>query len=155
KVRSRAMFSGMTVLVALAAAFAAGIAVALYFERSRTAVERVGFERQSRSLAADLEEARARLEAVSSKGAAQEAAIARLEERNAAAERVVEQMRIALPETFKSLAGEVLEEKSRRFAEHNQASLGQVLEPFKTRLEDFQSRIEAARLEQVRSGANL
>ncbi len=88
-------------------------------------------------------------------GAAQQATIARLEERHAATERLVEQMRVSLPETFKSLASEVLEEKSRRFAEQNQAGLGQVLEPLKTRLEDFQSKIEAARMEQVRGGAHL
>ena len=68
------------------------------------------------------------------------ATIARLEERHAATERVVEQMRVSLPETFKSLASEVLEEKSKRFVEQNQSSLGQVLEPLKTRLEDFRPR---------------
>ncbi|MGC2402001.1 MAG: DNA recombination protein RmuC [Acidobacteriaceae bacterium] len=144
-----------TVLVALAGAFIAGIVVATYFERSRMAVERAGFEKFSKSLAGELEETRARLEQVSSRESTQEAAIARLEERNAATERVMEQMRIGLPETFKSLAGEVLEEKSRRFAEHNQASLGQVLEPFKTRLEDFQAKVEAAHMEQVKGGVRL
>jgi DNA recombination protein RmuC len=68
---------------------------------------------------------------------------------------VVEQMRVNLPETFKSLANEVLEEKSRRFVEQNQTSLGQVLEPLRTRLEDFQTKIEAARMEQVRGGEKL
>jgi DNA recombination protein RmuC len=150
------MFSGMiSVLIALAAAFIAGIVVATYFERSRTAVERAGFERFSQSLTSELEDMRARLELAGSRETSQEATIARLEERNAAAERVVEQMRTALPETFKSLAGDVLEEKSRRFAEHNQASLGQVLEPFKTRLEDFQAKVEAAHMEQVKGGVRL
>src|ERR1700760_1979857 len=129
------MFSGMiTFVVAVAGAFVAGIVVASYFERSRMAVERAGLEKYSRELAGQLAETRARLDQVSSEESAHEATIARLEERNFATERVVEQMRTAMPETFKSLAGEVLEEKSRRFAEHNQASLGLVLEPLKARL---------------------
>jgi DNA recombination protein RmuC len=64
-------------------------------------------------------------------------------------------MRVDLPETFKSLASQVLEEKSSRFAEQNQAGLGQVLAPLKARLEDFQNKIEAARMEQVKGGVHL
>src|ERR1700753_1698211 len=137
------MFYGMiTLLVAVAGAFVAGIVVAAYFERSRASVEREGFQRHSEALIGELEEARLRLDQASSREVAHEATIARLEERNASTERIVDQMRNVLPEVFKSLAGEVLDEKSRRFAEHNQATLGQVLEPFKTRLEDFQARFE-------------
>src|ERR1700733_11000127 len=151
-----AMFPGMiTVLFAAFGAFAAGIVVATYFERSRTAAERASFEKAPRTRAGQLAETRSRLDQALSDDAAQEATIARLEERHAATERALEQMRVSLPETFKSLASEVLEEKSKRFSEQNQASLGQVLEPLKTRLEDFQTRIEAARLEQARGGANL
>jgi DNA recombination protein RmuC len=151
-----AMFPGMiTLLFAAVGAFVAGIAVATYFERSRTAAERASFEKSSKTLADQLADTRSRLDQALSDDATQEATIARLEERHAATERALEQMRVSLPETFKSLASEVLEEKSKRFSEQNQTSLGQVLEPLKTRLEDFQARIEAARLEQVRGGANL
>jgi DNA recombination protein RmuC len=151
-----AMFPGMiTLLFAAVGAFVAGIVVATYFERSRTAAERASFEKSSKTLADQLADTRSRLDQALSDDAAQEATIARLEERHAATERALEQMRVSLPETFKSLASEVLEEKSRRFSEQNQTSLGQVLEPLKTRLEDFQTRIEAARLEQARGGANL
>jgi DNA recombination protein RmuC len=150
------MFSGMIALfIAVAVAFVAGIVVAIYFERSRSSAERASLVTQTDSLTGQLAELRERLERVSSREALYESTIARLEERNAAAERAAEQWRVGMPETFKSLAGEVLEEKSRRFAEQNQASLGQFLDPFRTRLEDFQARIEAARLEQVKSGENL
>jgi DNA recombination protein RmuC len=151
-----------TLFMAVVGAFVAGIAVTIFFERGRTAAERAGLDKYSQSQAEQLAEkaeqlaeTRDRLDRVSAQEAQHEATIARLEERNAATERVVEQMRVAMPETFKMLAGEVLDEKSRRFAEQNQASLGQVLEPFKTRLEDFQARAEAARLEQVSGGARL
>ena len=75
--------------------------------------------------------------------------------RHAATERMVEQMRVSLPETFKCLASEVLAEKSKHFSEQNQTSLGRVLEPLKMKLEDFQAKIEAARIEQIRGGEKL
>ncbi len=50
--------------------------------------------------------------------------------------------RDALGHQFKSLANDILEEKSRRFAEQNQASLGQLLDPLRTRLADFQGKVE-------------
>ena len=150
------MFPGMfTLLFAAVAAFVAGIVVATYFERSRTGAERASFEKSSKTLLDQLADTRARLDQARDEDAAQRATIARLEERHAATERVLEQMRVSLPETFKSLASEVLEEKSKRFTEQNQTSLDQVLEPLKTRLEDFQARIEAARMEQVRGGEKL
>ncbi len=150
------MFPGMsTLLVAAVAAFVAGIVAATYFERNRTAAERASFEKSSKTLLDQLADTRTRLDQARNDDAVHQATIARLEERHAATERVVEQMRVNLPETFKSLANEVLEEKSRRFVEQNQTSLGQVLEPLKTRLEDFQTKIEAARMEQVRGGEKL
>lgn len=50
--------------------------------------------------------------------------------------------REALSHQFKSLANDILEEKSRRFAEQNQQSLGQLLDPLRSRLADFQGRVE-------------
>ncbi|QBR02471.1 DNA recombination protein RmuC [Paraburkholderia pallida] len=43
---------------------------------------------------------------------------------------------------FKSLATEILEEKSKRFTEQNQTNIGQLLEPLKTRLQEFQGKVE-------------
>ena len=150
------MFPGMLTLVfAAVGAFVAGIVLATYFERTRSNAERASLEKSSKTLLDQLNDTRARLDQASTEGATQKATIARLEERHAATERVVEQMRVDLPETFKSLASQVLEEKSSRFAEQNQAGLGQVLEPLKARLEDFQNRIEAARMEQVKGGVHL
>ena len=43
---------------------------------------------------------------------------------------------------FRTLANEILEDKSRRFAEQNQASLGQMLDPLKIRLQEFQTKVD-------------
>lgn len=47
-----------------------------------------------------------------------------------------------LTHQFRSLANDILEEKSRRFAEQNQTSLGQLLEPLKSRIHDFQAKVD-------------
>lgn len=47
-----------------------------------------------------------------------------------------------LSNQFKALANDILEEKTRKFAEQNQASLGQLLDPLRLRLQEFQGRVE-------------
>lgn len=50
--------------------------------------------------------------------------------------------RTTLTDQFKTLATEILEEKSKRFAEQNQATIGQLLEPLKTQLSEFKGKVE-------------
>ena len=47
-----------------------------------------------------------------------------------------------MADQFRVLANDILEEKSRRFAEQNQAGLGQLLDPLKMRLQEFQSKVD-------------
>ena len=65
-------------------------------------------------------------------------------ERSQSAEKLalLQEARQALGDQFKTLANDILEEKSKRFAEQNQASLGTLLDPLRSRLADFQGRVE-------------
>ncbi|MBS0292255.1 MAG: DNA recombination protein RmuC [Proteobacteria bacterium] len=65
-------------------------------------------------------------------------------ERQAAHEKLalLTEAREALTHQFKSLASDILEEKGRRFAEQNQQSLGQLLDPLRMRLTEFQGKVE-------------
>jgi len=47
-----------------------------------------------------------------------------------------------LGEQFKLLANEILEEKTQRFTEHNQSQIGQLLNPLRERLGEFQKKVE-------------
>ena len=47
-----------------------------------------------------------------------------------------------LSATFKSLANEILEEKATRFTEHNKTNIGQILEPLKAKIQEFQAKID-------------
>ena len=87
------------------------------------------------SLTDDLSDARARLATLDAQLAA---------ERSQSAEKLalLRDAREALGHQFQTLANDILEEKSKRFAEQNQASLGNLLDPLRTRLADFQGKVE-------------
>lgn len=57
---------------------------------------------------------------------------------------LLQQAREQLTHQFQTLAQSILEEKSRRFSEQNQSALGQLLEPLKARLQEFQGKVETA-----------
>src|SRR6266567_2392248 len=56
---------------------------------------------------------------------------------------------------FKTLANEILEEKSKKFTELNQLNLGQLLTPLKEKLGDFQKKIEESYLAETNGRAQL
>jgi DNA recombination protein RmuC len=55
---------------------------------------------------------------------------------------LLHEAREALSSQFKSLANDILEEKTKRFTEQNQTNLGQLLEPLKTKINEFQGKVE-------------
>ncbi|UUX94244.1 DNA recombination protein RmuC [Aquabacterium sp. J223] len=48
----------------------------------------------------------------------------------------------ALTDQFRQLAADILDEKSKRFTEQNQAHLGQLLDPLRLKLNEFQAKVE-------------
>ena len=64
-------------------------------------------------------------------------------ERSAAKEKldVLKQTEEQLSHRFKTLASEILEDKSKRFTEQNQANLSQLLDPLKTKIAEFQGEV--------------
>jgi DNA recombination protein RmuC len=152
----------LTIVLSALIAFVAGAALGWFVDRSRSQVERAGLEKEARTLLVQwtetrelLDQERERLRKSQEQLAAREASIARLEERAVAAQNAFEQMRATLPDTFKALASQVLEEKSKAFAEQNQENLGHLLEPLKTRLQEFQGKIEASHRDQMAGEASL
>ncbi|MBV8207979.1 MAG: DNA recombination protein RmuC [Acidobacteria bacterium] len=65
------------------------------------------------------------------------------------------QAQARLTDTFKSLAADILEEKSRRFAEQNRSGLQQLLEPLGRNIEEFKSKVEQVYVEGVRERSSL
>jgi DNA recombination protein RmuC len=78
-------------------------------------------------------------------------------ERQQAAEKLqlLNEAKQALTDQFRSLANDILEEKSKRFAEQNQTNLGQLLDPLKSKLTEFQSKVEDVYVRETRDRSAL
>lgn len=110
--------------------------VATAQERARgLAVERQAALDESRELRRQLDQLRSREATLAAELAG---------ERKQSAEKIalLKEARVSLGDQFKALANDILEEKSKRFAEQNQASLGGLLDPLRLRLADFQGKVE-------------
>ena len=60
-----------------------------------------------------------------------------------------------LSNQFKSLAGEILEDKSKRFIEQNQTNIGALLGPLKTQIHEFKAKVEDIHLKDTEQQATL
>ncbi len=65
------------------------------------------------------------------------------------------QARVALSDQFKAIAAEILDEKSRKFTELNQANLDQLLTPFRQQMTDFRSKVEEVYLTESKDRSAL
>jgi DNA recombination protein RmuC len=68
---------------------------------------------------------------------------------------LLNEAREQLTNQFKALAGEILEEKSRRFTEQNERNIGQLLDPLKTKLTEFQAKVEEVQKEGIAGRSEL
>jgi DNA recombination protein RmuC len=89
-----------------------------------------------------LRELRVELGSVESEKAAIEARL--LSETNSSAEKIklLQDAKEQLSASFEALANKILEEKSKKFAEQNMESLGNLLNPFKEKISEFQTKVE-------------
>lgn len=140
-------------------------AVILWICRSRETELRVRVEQltvevgQRKAAQERVETDRERLRDQTAKAQAQVAAHeARLEaERSGFEEKIalLTSARQELSNQFKSLASEILEEKSRRFTEQNQANLGQLIAPLKEKFGEFQQKVESLEKDGVAGRSEL
>ncbi len=79
------------------------------------------------------------------------------------AERAAQEQKLALLDDardqmthqFRALANDILEEKSRRFTEQNQTNLGQLLDPLKARLQEFQAKVDQVYVQESKDRSAL
>jgi DNA recombination protein RmuC len=103
--------------------------------------QRVQAETQVNSLTTELAELNTRLDA--ERRQAQEKLALLLEAKE------------ALSNQFKSLANDILEEKSKRFTEQNQTNIGQLLNPLKDRIMEFKTKVEEIHTKDTEQQATL
>ena len=63
--------------------------------------------------------------------------------------------RVALASQFQNLANEILEEKAKRFTEQNQTNLGQLLDPLRERIKEFQTKVEDVYVKETKDRSAL
>ena len=116
----------------------AGVASDLAALRERLTIreQRVG------ELEGELSATRARLEQESLGRTAAETALGTLRESATDRIQMLTEAKETLANQFKSLANDILEEKSKRFSEQNQESLGTLLDPLKLQLGEFKAKVE-------------
>jgi DNA recombination protein RmuC len=80
-----------------------------------------------------------------------------VDERRQSAEKLalLNEAREELSHQFKALAGEILEEKSRRFTEQNRENIGQLLLPLREKITEFQSKVEEVQKEGIAGRSEL
>jgi DNA recombination protein RmuC len=115
-------------------------------ENERQANERL------RGLTKTLEERAAR---ISELEAGLEAAALNKAESDARLNAVIADTKQQFTDTFKSLASQILEEKTAKFTETNQTRLNEILSPFRERLKDFQKKIEDNHLSETTERRSL
>jgi len=128
------------IAVALMAA-AAGFAIGLLLGRARASAAEAKAERLPQ-IEGRLIESEQQLNALNAQVATLTMQLT--QERNQSNEKLalLQSAREELTHQFKNLANDILEEKSKRFSEQNQQSLGQLLDPLKTKLQEFQGKVE-------------
>jgi DNA recombination protein RmuC len=68
---------------------------------------------------------------------------------------LLDEARDRMTHHFQALANEILEEKSLRFAKQNEASLGQLLDPLKSRIKEFQDKVDAVYVQEGKDRSAL
>ena len=74
--------------------------------------------------------------------AAKEQELANLAERLSETKRDIEQLQEKFKVEFRNVANELLDEKSKKFTEHNEKELERILQPFKTKLKEFEDKVD-------------
>ena len=114
---------------------------ALRSERQSEKAQREQADAQVNRLTTEQAELNTRLEA--ERGQAQEKLALLLEAKE------------TLSNQFKSLANDILEEKSKRFTEQNQTNIGQLLNPLKERMTEFKAKVEEIHTKDTEQQATL
>ncbi len=107
------------------------------------------------SLKAEIEEKIQEILELNKQLSAAQAQIPYLQQKLAEQKAEIENMQEKLTITFKNLANEILEEKSRKFTEQNKTNLDQLLQPLGEKIKEFERKVEEKHKEDIKNNATL
>ncbi len=67
----------------------------------------------------------------------------------------VEKLQARFREEFRNLANEILEEKTKKFTEHNKTNLDEILKPLREKISEFQKKVEDSHTEETKQRFSL
>ncbi|MCC5913445.1 MAG: DNA recombination protein RmuC [Balneolaceae bacterium] len=160
---------GFTEFIIILAAFAIGFGIAFFLSRSGRAVleERIVLLNEQAERASEREK---ELEEKHSKRAEElseranraereltnaQADLRHLKERLAEQKAELEELNSRFRDEFKSLANDILEEKSKKFTEQNREKLDTLLKPLGEKISEFQKRVEETHKEDIKGRSAL
>jgi len=81
--------------------------------------------------------------------------LAQVQERNRILNEEIDKLQEVFRSEFKHIANELLEEKSKKFTELNEKNIGNILQPLKERIRDFEKKVEDTYNQETREKASL
>jgi len=151
----------MTAIYALIGLLAGCLLTWLYL-RSRFAGDISKLEERNSFLAKNYEDAAAQLEQERKQLRTAENELARLsadyenlQEHFSEHKKEVAQLQELFKTEFKNIAGELLEDKSKKFTEQNRQNMDEILKPLKDKLRDFEKKVEDTHKESLEKNAGL
>lgn len=104
---------------------------------------------EAESFQREVEDARAQVLDLSVRLSSRENDLENLKQKLAEQKSEIEQMQEKFSHAFRNLANEILEEKSRRFTDQNKANLGDLLNPLRQKIEEFEKKVEQTNKESI------
>jgi len=107
------------------------------------------------ALKKEVDDERHKSYSLSNKLTAKETDFINLQEKLASQKEEVEKLQQKFSVEFKNLANEILEEKSKKFTDQNKVNIGEILNPLKEKISEFEKKVEATNKESIDRNAAL
>jgi DNA recombination protein RmuC len=104
---------------------------------------------EAESFQREVEDARAQVLDLSVRLSTRDSDLENLKQKLAEQKGEIEQMQEKFSHAFRNLANEILEEKSRKFTDQNKANLGDLLNPLRQKIEEFEKKVEQTNKESI------
>lgn len=118
-------------------------------ERSKT------FAREAEAAKQDLNRAQAEVLALNNKLTASDANFKNLQQRLSEQKQELENLQEKFTIQFKNLANDIFEEKSKKFTDQNKANIGEILNPLKEKITEFEKKVDQTNKESLERNSAL
>lgn len=112
-------------------------------------------EKEKDSLTTQLEKEREKVVESSSKLGAMQSDYSNLQQKLSEQKAEIEKLQEKFVKEFENLANKIFEEKSTKFTEQNKEKLGEILNPLKEKISEFEKKVEETSKESIRGHASL